>query len=269
MKMQPLVTLSSDFEKQSQGVGNMEAVIYSINPSARVIHLMHGIESFDVTSACRTMEAVAFMPIGIHVCVVDPGVGTKRKALVVKTRRGDFLVGPDNGCLMTALRFLGGVEKIVEITNERFFLKPVSPIFHGRHVFAPIAAHLSMGVSLEAFGKEIPLSICVPAPYAEARVAGEKIRAQVIHVNKFGSVHLNVMAGEWDKLGLRHNEKVRLVFGKKKITLPFVNTFGDVKKGKALIMKDDYGRVEVAVNQGSFVKKFGLKTNNKVAIMKT
>lgn len=112
-----LITLSSDFEKQSQGVANMEGMIYSINPIARVIHLMHGIKAFDIISAARTMETISYMPIGYHVCVVDPGVGTKRRAIIVKVNRGDYFIGPDNGCLITAPRLLGGIEKIVEISE--------------------------------------------------------------------------------------------------------------------------------------------------------
>lgn len=116
---------------------------------------MHGINAFDVVSAARTMETVFFMPVGIHVCVVDPGVGTQRKGLIIKVKRGDFFVGPDNGCLMSAARGLGGVEKVVQITNAKYMRQPVSPIFHGRDVFAPVVAHLSLGVEMEKFGLKI------------------------------------------------------------------------------------------------------------------
>ena len=95
-----LVTLSSDFGKQTQGVGNMEAVVYSINPDVRVVHLMHGIEGFSAMQAARTMETVYYMPVGYHACVVDPGVGTQRKGIIIKVKRGDYFIGPDNGCLL-------------------------------------------------------------------------------------------------------------------------------------------------------------------------
>lgn len=197
-----LITLTSDFGKQTQGVGNMEGVVYGINPEARVIHLMHGIPAFDIFTAARTMETVYYMPVGFHVCVVDPGVGTDRKGIIVKAKRGDYFIGPDNGCLLTAPRLLGGIERVVKISNEKYMIKPISPIFHGRHVFAPTAAHLSLGVPIEEFGEELDPKSLVKAPYEEAKVQNGKIEATVININHFGSFHLNVLHEEFDKLGL-------------------------------------------------------------------
>lgn len=264
--MKKLITLTSDFGKQTQGVGNMEGVIYSINPNARVIHLMHGIPGFDIFSAARTMETIYYMPVGYHACIVDPGVGTKRKAIIIKVKRGDYFVGPDNGCLFTAPRLLGGIEKIVEITNEKYMITPVSPIFHGRHIFAPAAAHLSLGIPIENFGKELKPEACVKAPYEEATIQDNKINAVVIHINHFGSLHLNILHEEWDKLGLNLKEKVKISFGNKKLNAPFVETFGDVPKGEPLIMKDDYRRVEVAINMGSFIEKHPLKVGDRIVV---
>lgn len=261
-----LVTLSSDFGKQTQGVGNMEAVVYSINPGAKVVHLMHGIPGFDVIQAARTMETVYYMPVGFHVCVVDPGVGTKRRAIIIKVKRGDYFVGPDNGCLMTAPRLLGGIEKAVEISNEKYMIKPISPIFHGRHVFAPAAAYLSKGVKMEKLGKEINPRNLAKAPYDEAVAQGGTIEATVIHTNHFGSLHLNILHDEWDKLGIEKGNSVEMITGRKKIIVPFVDTFGDVAKGEPLIMKDDYQRIEVALNCGSFFKKYAVQTGDKIVV---
>ncbi len=258
------ITLSSDFEKQSQGIASMESVIYGINPDARVIHLMHGIPSFDISTAARTLETVFHMQAGYHVCVVDPGVGTARKGIIVRTRRGDHLIGPDNGCLMTAPRLLGGVDKIIQIENSEYMMLPVSPIFHGRHIFAPAAAHLSLGIPMEKFGSEIKAGDCAKAPYDEAVVSDGKIEAKVIHVNHFGSVHLNILHDEWDKLNAR--KEVLLAFGKKEITAKFANTFGDVPKGDPLILKDDYKRVEVAINMGSFSKRHSVNVGDSVTV---
>ncbi len=263
-----IITLTTDFGKQTQGIGNMEGVIYQINPDAKVIHLMHGIENFDLLTAARTMETVYYMPIGFHVCVVDPSVGTKRKAIIVKVKRGDYFIGPDNGCLLTAARLLGGVEKIVLISNEKYLLLPVSPIFHGRHVFAPVAAHLSLGVPMEEFGKELLQEDVTPAIYDEAHFADGMIKAKVIHVNHFGSLHLNILHAEFDKLDLQIGEKVELQFGNKKIILPFLQTFGDVASGEALIMYDDYQRIEIAVNKGNFAERTGLKIGDCVVLRK-
>src|SRR3989338_2368837 len=161
-----LITLTSDFGVQTQGVGNMEAIAYPICPEAKVIHLMHGIPDCDIVSGARAMETVQYMPVGYHVCVVDPGVGTKRRGLIIKTKRGDYLIGPDNGVLMPIAMKLG-INKVVEVTNEEFMIRPVSPIFHGRHVFTPAAAYLASGVKIEEFGKTLNPKELVKGPYED------------------------------------------------------------------------------------------------------
>jgi len=142
-----MITLSSDFGVQTQDVAMMEAAIYEINENEKVIHLAHYIEDFDITTAAWILESVIKIKPAIHVCVVDPGVGTSRKGMIIKTKRGDYLVGPDNGVLIPAARSLG-FEKAVELTNPNLMRQPVCPIFHGRDIFAPAAAHLSKGVPI-------------------------------------------------------------------------------------------------------------------------
>jgi len=263
----PIITLTSDFGVQSNGVAMMEGVALEINPEAHVIHLMHGLPDFNLFYAARTMETINYMPIGYHVCVVDPGVGTKRKPIIIETMRGDFLVGPDNGVLVPATGFLGGIKKIVEITNTKYMKKPVSPIFHGRDIFTPAAAHLSKGVKIEEFGNKINEKDLVKAPYEEAIIKEKQINAKIISINKFGSLHLNITHAVWDKFNVKNNN-VELNFNNKNIQLPFVTTFGDVGKGKGLIMKDDYGRIEIALNQDSFAGKYDAKIGDEVVIRK-
>ena len=265
----PLITLTSDFGVQSQGVGIMEAVALEINPEAKVIHLMHGLPDFDISYAARTIETINYLPIGYHVCVVDPGVGTKRKPIIIQTGRGDFLVGPDNGVLLPGTRFLGCIRKIVEITNEKYMRKPVSPIFHGRDIFTPAAAYLSKGVRMEEFGRELNAKELAKAPYEEATIKNNNIYARVISINKFGSLHLNITHEAWDKFDiLGGNELASLYFNKKSLDMPFAVTFGDVSKGKPLIIKDDYGRIEVAINQDSFAKKYKVRIGDVIIIRK-
>lgn len=263
----PFISLTSDFGVQSQGIGNMEGVILSIIPEANVVHLMHGLPDFDLRSGARTMEAVKYLPVGCHVCVVDPGVGTARKAIIVKTKRGDYLVGPDNGVLIPAARILG-VEKVVQITKEKYMILPVSPIFHGRHIFSPAAAYLAKGVSMDNFGPQLKFDRLIPAPYEEAVVKNGEIQAEVIHINKFGSPHFNILHEVWDSFGMKLGQKVKLRINIQEVELKFVETFGQVPVGEPLIMKDDYGRVEAAVNQGSFVKQYNIKIGDKSLIHK-
>lgn len=264
----PLITLTSDFGVQSQGVGIMEGVALDINPEAHVIHLMHGLPDFNLFYAARTMETINYLPVGFHVCVVDPGVGTKRKPIIIQAGRGDFLVGPDNGVLIPATRFLGGIKKAVEITNEKYMKKPVSPIFHGRDIFTPAAAYLSKGVGMEKFGGKISQKSLAKAPYGEANAKGNEIHAKIISINKFGSLHLNIMQSVWDKFKVKTGNKVNLKFNKNSVELPYATTFGDVKKDNPLIMKDDYGRIEVALSQGSFAKRYNAKIGDGIVIKK-
>jgi len=264
----PFITLTSDFGVQSQGIGIMEAVALEINPEAHVIHLMHGLPDFSLFYAARTMETINYLPVGYHVCVVDPGVGTKRKPIIIQAGRGDYLIGPDNGVLVPATRFLGGIKKVVEISNEKYMRKPVSPIFHGRDIFTQAAAYLSKGVEISEFGKELNPKDLTKAPYEEAKPKGNKINAIIISINKFGSLHLNIMHAEWDKFKVKLRDKVILKFKNKYVKMPYAITFGDVENGKPLIMKDDYGRIEIALNQGSFAKKYGVNIGDGIVIKK-
>ncbi len=262
----PFISLTSDFGVQSQGVGIMESVAREIAPDAQVVHFMHGLPDFDIRCAARTMETVKDLQVGCHVCVVDPGVGTKRRGIIIKTKRGDYLIGPDNGVLLPATQILGGAKKVVSIENPKYMRQPVSPIFHGRDVFVPAAAYLANGVPIEEFGSEIPFESLIRAPYDEAKVKGNTIEAEVIHINKFGSIHLNITHAQWEQLGLKHAHSVLLRFGKNEIPMPFVRTFGEVEPGHPLILKDDYGRVEAALNMGNFSQSYTVSTGDQCII---
>lgn len=265
---QPIITFTTDFGVQSHDIGVMEGVAFEINPDASIIHLMHGLPSFNLSYAAITLETLSYMPIGCHVCVVDPGVGTKRKPIIIETKRGDFLIGPDNGVLIPATRFLKGIKKVVEITNKSYMKKPVSPIFHGRDIFTPAAAYLSKSVKIDEFGKKLNPKNLVKAPYEEAKIEGDKIRAKIISINKFGSLHLNITHETWDKFMVKINDLFDLFFGSEEIEAPFVTTFGDVDKGNPLIMKDDYGRLEVSLNQDSFKKNHNVNIGDDFVIEK-
>ena len=267
-KIRQIITFTTDFGVQSHDVGVMEGVALEINPEAHVIHLMHGLPSFNLSYAAIALETLSQMPIGYHVCVVDPGVGTKRKPIIIQIGRGDYLIGPDNGVLIPATRFLGGIKKIVEITNKKYMRQPVSPIFHGRDIFTPAAAYLSKAIKIEEFGKKLNPKSLVKAPYEEATIDEDKIHAKIISVNKFGSLHLNITHVTWDKFKVKIKDVFNLFFDDEEIEAPFVITFGDVGKGDPLIIKDDYGRIEIALNQDSFVKNHDIKIGDDFVIEK-
>lgn len=261
------ISLSSDFGVQSQGVGAMEAAIYQIAPQVKVIHLMHGLPEYQILTAARTLETVDTWPVGCHVCVCDPGVGTARRALAVQVERGDFLVGPDNGVLIPAGRALGGIVKAISIENPGYMRSEVSPIFHGRDIFAPAAAHLAVGVSIDNLGSTIAPEKLVAAPYEEAVFNGKIVQATVIQINKFGSLHLNIRHHQWDSLGFELGQEINLSTDQvKNFRVTYTRTFGQVDVGAPVILRDDYGRVEVAINMGRVADHLKIKIGDTVRI---
>lgn len=278
--MKPLITLSSDFGPGNIGCGAMEAIIYEICPEAKVVHLCHAIQGYNIKEGARSLEGVQKLPVGFHVCVVDPGVGTKRRGIAIQTKRGDFLIGPDNGLLRPATEFLGGVSQVFELTNERYQRKPVSPIFHGRDVFAPAAAYLASGVNPEEFGAPVNPKELVGPPYPEAKWNGDEINCEVIHINENGSCFLNVRSEEFSK-SLEWGECVEILpfpvpagappnswRAGRHLLVSFCKTFGDVAKGEPIILEDDFGRVELGLNQGNFAFTFQVKRGQALIIKK-
>ncbi len=264
----PIITLTSDFAVQSLGIGHMKVVAKNICPHATVVNMMHGIPDYNLVLASLVMESVVKIPKAIHVCVVDPGVGTARKAIIVQTARGDYFVGPDNGIFVHATRKLGGAVKVVSIENPYYMLKTKTHIFHGRDVFAPAAAYLADGVAIEQFGPSVNFEELVPAPYEDAEIRDNKIKAIMIWKNKFGSLHLNIQAELLDELGLKKGDKVLIHQGVSEIMVEYAETFGDVRKGLPLILKDDYGRTQLSVNQGNFAEKYGMTLEKPELILR-
>lgn len=268
MASRMLVTLSSDFGVQSQGVGAMEAMVFLRAPEAKVIHLMHGLPEFDVIAAARTMETLRYLPCGIHVCVCDPGVGSSRRGVAIQVERGDIFIGPDNGIFPSACELLDGIIAVRELTNDRFHRRPVSPIFHGRDIFASVAGFLAAGVEFEQLGPAVDPDSLEPTPYTEARPEGNGLVATVIQVNRFGSLHLNILHEQWDSLGhsLGETISIRHPTNRWEVEAQYGTTFSDVAPGEIVVLKDDYGRVEVASNRSSFAQKYATKIGDELIV---
>lgn len=263
----PLITLSSDFGPGNVGCGAMEAVAASICSEATIVHLCHNITPYDIREGARILECVARTPVGFHVCVVDPGVGTDRRGIVVQTGRGDFLVGPDNGLLLPAATRLEGVKGIWILENETYQNHPVSPIFHGRDVFSPAAAFLANGIDPSELGPSLAHEMLAPPPYKEAFFEGNELCCEVIHINGNGSLFLNLLADTFHQFS-RWGETVFAKIHGKKVALKHQRTFGEVTAGAALILDDDFGRVEVAVNCGNFAKEFSVERGTLLSLTK-
>jgi len=262
----PLITLLSDFGLKDPYVAEMKAVVLSICPQARLVDISHEIEKFNVRMGAFVLASAApYFPKGtIHVAVVDPGVGTKRRALLVEARRA-FFVGPDNGLLMMAAE-KQGIRHVYEITNERFMLSRVSRTFHGRDVFAPVAAHLANGYKSSDSGSEIH-DYVLPR-FVKPRLTKNGLFGEVLHIDDFGNIVTNISRTELEKTGIQEGEIVRLRLRDKTIKLKFCSTYGEVSVGKSLALIGSHDFLEISANQGNASKKFGARVGDTVAVLR-
>jgi S-adenosyl-L-methionine hydrolase (adenosine-forming) len=215
------------------------------------VDITHGIAPQHVLQGALVLaNTLPYMPEGVHLAVVDPEVGGDRKAVAL--RGGERLyVGPDNGLLLPAAEKLGGVEDAVEITNEDYFLHPVSRTFHGRDVFAPVAAHLARGVPLADLGPPLEPAelrrLDVPAP----AIGTGRIRVTVLYVDRYGNVQVNATTDDLARAGIETGSRVELDVGFESYFATVGSTFADVRVGDILVYEDSYRNVAVAINGGN------------------
>ena len=269
----PLISFLTDFGPES-APAVCRGVMWRIAPEARILDLSHTVRKFAVRDGAFLLaRMVGYLEVGIHVAVVDPGVGTARRPVAVRTERGDVLVGPDNGLLMPAARVLGGVAAVHEITSADLFLTRVSSTFHGRDIFSPVAAHLASGVPLERVGPAIDPATLVDLTLPEARVGEGVLETAVVLIDSFGNARL---AGQPDDLArsaggaLSAGRRFRVTGGSIPaggVDVPWQSTFGEVAAGEPLLYEDaDYGGLGIAVNQASAAERFGLGSDTPVRI---
>jgi S-adenosylmethionine hydrolase len=260
----PVITLLSDFGTRDPYVGSMKGVILSICRNAKVVDTTHDVAKFNVVQGSYVLAAVVpyFPPGTIHVCVVDPGVGTKRKALLVKTKRCN-LIGPDNGILMLAAS-REGIEKVIEIKNPRYMLSEVSSTFHGRDVFCAVAAHLANGVPMKKFGAET--TEYFQPSFSKPTVSGGKLSGEVIHLDDFGNVVTNISLAEIGKIGIKPGATVRVVLGSATTEMRFGRTYGEVAVGQPLTLMGSTGLLEISINRGNAASVYGAREGSEVTI---
>jgi S-adenosylmethionine hydrolase len=268
----PFVSLLSDFGLRDPSAGIMRAVVVGICPAAVVVDLAHDVNKFAIRDGALLLwSAAPYLPIGAHVAVVDPGVGTARKGIAVQTSRGDYLVGPDNGLLMPAAARLGGITRAHLLENPRYALPDVSSSFHGRDVFAPAAAHLVDGVDIGELGRAVDPRRLLELAWPRPEIAAGRLRAQAIYLDTFGNVKLSALSDDLDGAlpGLRLGEPLRVrVLGNGGADVParWVRTFGDVPEGAPLLTADSYGRLALSVHQGSAAATYGIELDGGIEI---
>lgn len=261
-----VITFLTDFGLQDDFVGTCHGVIARIAPDARVIDLTHGIPPQAVLQGAVVLQAtLPYLPVGVHLAVVDPGVGGERRAIAVRTRDGRAFVGPDNGLLLLAADEIG-VEAAHELTAPAYRLPQVSRTFHARDVFAPAAAHLAAGVAIEELGAGIPpdelVRISVPTP----ELGRSQVSATVLAVDRFGNVASNLRRDHLDELGLSAGDRVelRLTFDRYYATV--AETFADAPPGELILYEDSYGYVTIAISQGSAARLTGVHPGDALRV---
>jgi hypothetical protein len=248
----PVVTLLTDYGLVDEFVGVCHGVIASIAPRARIIDISHGIAPQHVLHGALVLaDSLAYMPIGIHLAVVDPDVGGNRRAVVLRGVDGRLYVGPDNGLLIPAVERFGGAAEAFEITDRTYMLDPVSPTFHGRDVFAPVAAHLANGVPAGEVGARVDPADLVRVELPAARVEEGHVQTTVLIVDRFGNVRLNVSPGQLEEAGIRPGDRVDIEVDSRHFSGLYARTFTDVGRGALLLFEDASQSIAVAVNSGS------------------
>jgi S-adenosyl-L-methionine hydrolase (adenosine-forming) len=262
--MRPVVTFLSDFGSADPFVGICHGVIVRTCPDAEVIHLAHGIDAQSVSQGARVLAAsIEFLPVGVHMAVVDPGVGSQRRALALRSGDGRLFVGPDNGLLVPAAEACGGIELAIEITNAEYMLDAVSRTFHGRDVFAPVAGHLAAGIDPRLLGPEVGADSLVRPLEPGFKLEGSLMGATVQHVDRFGNVQLSVGASNLGELFVS-GRRVELARGDDRYYAVCANTFADVASGELVVFEDSERRLSIAINRGSAAELIDAEPGNEI-----
>ena len=261
-----VIALLTDLGSKDYFVGAMKGTVLSVNPDAKIVDITHEVPKYDVRRAALILaQAVKAFPEGtIFVTVVDPGVGTERKCVLLKTKNGLSFIAPDNGVLTLVAEQLG-VDKIYEITNRELMMPEVSPTFHGRDIMAPVAAHLGLGVKPSEVGtelKEIKL-LKLPRP----TVTEIELRGRIMSIDDFGNLATNIDAATILKFA-RVGEALVVAVANKVLAVKFARTFGEAKPGGYLCYVGSSGMLELAKNMGDLANELKVKIGSKLSIQK-
>jgi S-adenosylmethionine hydrolase len=262
---QAVITLLSDFGLKDSYVAEMKGVILCVHPKAKIIDISHEIEKFDILMGAFVLaSATPYFPKDtIHVAVVDPGVGTDRRPIILETKNG-YLVGPDNGVLMLAAS-KQGLKHACVIENSEFMHPRVSKTFHGRDVFAPAAAHLARGVAITEFGRKIR-DYTVP-DFGKPRLEGSVACGEIIYVDTFGNLISNVPSALLEKAGIKEEMQVKI--GAKVKSVKLYTAYDHAPLGETIGIIGSHDFLEISVNQGVALNQFKVKRGDSIRIWQT
>jgi S-adenosylmethionine hydrolase len=261
------IVFMTDFGTANDAVAICRAVMVGIAPEARIMDITHQVTPFQIEEGARFLEGVTpYYPAGtVFVVVVDPGVGTSRKAIIVKSKKDQYFVLPDNG-LVTPVIDRDGLDSAREITNQSWMIQaPVSSTFHGRDIFSPAAAHLAAGWDFNLAGPVVAQLVRLNPKTSITNAKG--IEGDIIGLDDpYGSLITDIPGDEFKKLGYNLGDKVRVEINKKLVILPYVKTFMEVPVGDVLLFIDSRDRVSIAINQGDYSKKFNVTPPGTILI---
>jgi len=264
--VQTIICFTSDFGLDDAWVGVCHAVIHRACPQARVVDLGHNVPAFDIRKGAATAASGVYqVPEAIHLVVVDPGVGAGRSDLCITTTRGTRLVGPDNGVLLPAAARAGGVAEAYAVDPNKIEFRGPLATFHARDVLAPAAAALACGVSPSALGRAVDPDSLVPGPFGLCFVDGDTVNAEVVEVDRFGTLRFNIPAEDLVALGLQ-SETLEIALGHNVLHVPFRMTFGDVESGDPVAMVDSSGWLTLAVNTASASDRYNIEPGAVVRV---
>jgi S-adenosylmethionine hydrolase len=245
------VSFLSDFGLQDDFVGTCHGVIKRIAPQTQIIDVTHGIPAQQILQGALVLgSTLPYMPAGVHLAVVDPGVGSSRRALALRDEEGRFFVGPDNGLLIPAAD-RAGIAVAHELANPAYALETISRTFHGRDLFAPAAAHLSLGVAIEELGPPLDPDALVRLDLPQPELGPDKIAATVLYVDSFGNIALNLTREHIAEVGIVPGTQVELELGGERFYAVAARTFADARAGDIMLYEDSYRNMSVAISNGN------------------
>jgi S-adenosyl-L-methionine hydrolase (adenosine-forming) len=262
-----IVTLLTDYGRDDDFVGVCHGVIRSIHPEAQIVDITHGVGRYAVRQGALVLRnTLPYMPVGVHVAVVDPQVGTERRAVALRTADGRILVGPDNGLLSLAWDRCGGVELAVDVTRSPHRLEPVSATFHGRDIFAPVAARLARGAELADAGDPLDPGDLAVVNLPQARVEDGALVAHALVIDRFGNASLDVTHDELAGTAITLGGTVEIEASGERYLATYAQTFADVRPGELIVYEDAYRTLAVAINRGDAAGTLALQPDAEVRL---
>jgi S-adenosylmethionine hydrolase len=259
----PVITFLSDYGLADGFPGICHGVIETANPGVRVIDITHGVPRHDIRAGALILRAaLPYMPVGVHLAVVDPDVGAERRAVALRVADGRLLVGPDNGLLWLAVEDCGGVDEAIDIGGSPWRLEPVSATFHGRDIFAPVAARLAAGEELAGAGAPYDAAQLVRLDLPRPRVEDGVLVAHAVYVDGFGNVQLDATHEDLAEAGLQLGHGVLVGAHAAR----YVRTFADAQTGELLVYEDSSRMLAVAISHGNAAERLGVAVGDELRI---